>query len=75
MTRDYVPALKKASTEFAIENVLAEKDQLETSTRALVDKYNVPYSTLQRRIKNGPVKRVGRKTVFTPNQVHKSDES
>ena len=52
MTRDYVPASKKAYTEVPIENAPAEKNELGTSTRTLADKHNVPYSTLQRRIKN-----------------------
>ena len=56
MTRDYVPAPKKTYTEVTIENALGEKDQyqkrIRASTRALADKHNVPYSTLQWRIKN-----------------------
>ena len=75
MARDYVPAPKKTFTEVAIENALAEKDQLGTPTTALADKHNVPCSTLQRRIENGPPKKVGRKTVFTPNQVYKFHKS
>ena len=46
MTGDYVPAPKKTYTQVAIENALAEKDQLGISTRAFADKHNVPYSTL-----------------------------
>ena len=79
MTRDYVPAPKKTYTKVTIENALGEKDQyqkrIRASTRALADKHNVPYSTLQWRIKNGHAKKVGRKIVFTPNQVYKSHKS
>ena len=69
MPRTYKPTPKKIYTDVAVENALLEHQQVGTSIRALAEKHKIPNSTLQRRLKDGPAKKVGCKTVFTLDQV------
>lgn len=52
-------------TDTALRHALQERQQAGTSIRKLENKYGVPISTLNRHIKNGNKRKVGRKNVFS----------
>ena len=52
-------------TDTALRHALEERQQAGTSIRKLEKKYGVPKSTLNRHIKNGNKRKVGRKNMFS----------